>query len=164
MKNFASLTALLSLVLMGIMAGFFFAFSNTVMPGLDSIDASAAIEGMQGINSVVRNPMFFVTFFLTPVFCMVAAGASLISKDRKSAVLCLSAGIIYGLVSIALTMMHHVPLNDALGLLDVTSLSDEADSVWQAYTLSWTGMNTVRAIGCSVAMLPLVLAFSNLRR
>jgi uncharacterized membrane protein len=34
------------LLLMGIMAGFFFAFSNTVMPGFDITDPVSAIEGM----------------------------------------------------------------------------------------------------------------------
>ena len=39
----------------GVMAGFFYAFSAVVMPGLSAADPAVAIEAMQAINAAVRN-------------------------------------------------------------------------------------------------------------
>ena len=61
------------LALFALMTGFFYAFSVAVMPGLDAIDARHSIPAMQSINLLVRNPVFFITFFVTPVAALVVA-------------------------------------------------------------------------------------------
>ena len=49
----------------GLMAGFFFAFSDTVMGALRRLPQAAGISAMQSINVVVLNPLFFAVFFGT---------------------------------------------------------------------------------------------------
>jgi len=53
----------------GLMAGFFFAFSATVMWALER--QPAAVAAMQAINVVVLNPLFLGTFFGTAILSLV---------------------------------------------------------------------------------------------
>ncbi|MEJ6707571.1 MAG: DUF1772 domain-containing protein [Amylibacter sp.] len=166
MKCVSEAMAIGALILMGIMAGFFFAFSNTVMPGFDITDPTSAIEGMQGINTVVCNPVFFVTFFLTPVFALVAAVCAFIGGNSKAALLAGVANLIYLGGAFLVTIIHHIPLNEALAVVDARALGTEAASVWMTYSVDWTPMNTVRACACAsaVAMVPLAYCVVLLRR
>ena len=59
MSTVLSIGAVLLCLLLGLMAGFFYAFSFTVMPGLDLLTGAAAMDAMRGINVAVRNPVFF---------------------------------------------------------------------------------------------------------
>ena len=45
----------LTLILTGAIVGFFYAYTSSVMRGLDAIPAAHAIVAMQGINATVRN-------------------------------------------------------------------------------------------------------------
>ena len=163
MKYVSEALTVCAFVLMGIMAGFFFAFSNTVMPGFDITNPSSAIEGMQGINTVVRNPIFFVTFFLTPVFALAAAVCAFISGHHKAGVLACIAAVIYFGGAFLVTIMHHIPLNEALAGVDARALGTDAASVWMTYSTDWTPMNTFRACAGAVAMIPLVYCVVLLR-
>jgi uncharacterized membrane protein len=163
MKFVNEALAVWTVLLMGVMAGFFSSFSNTVMPGFDVTDPVSAIEGMQGINSVVRNPVFFVTFFLTPIFSLIVAIFSGIGGKRKSAYLAGGASLIYLVGAFLVTLIHHIPLNEALGQVDARALGGSAQGVWDAYSTDWTPMNTIRAIACMTAMVPMVYVVAQLR-
>lgn len=163
MKIVAEALAVWALVLMGIMTGFFFAFSNTVMPGFDVTRPISAIEGMQGINLVVRNPVFFVSFFLTPVFAIITGVIAWVSHRRQAAVLACVSAMIYICGAFLVTVVHHIPLNEALAVIDTETLGDTALSVWNTYSTEWTPMNTVRSIACAVAMVPLAYCIVGLR-
>ncbi len=163
MKMIAEAMTLGALILMGTMAGFFFAFSNTVMPGFEIVNSVSAIEGMQGFNLVVRNPVFFVTFFLTPVIAIIAAVAAFLGNRRKAAVCAGAGAVIYIGGAFLVTVVHHIPLNETLGALDARALDGRAAETWMTYSNNWTPMNTVRAIACAVAMTPLTYGIVFLR-
>ena len=74
----------LTLILTGAIAGFFYAYTSSVMRGLDAVPAAHAIVAMQGINATVRNWMFAPAFFGTPV-AAVATGALLGWLHHKGA-------------------------------------------------------------------------------
>jgi uncharacterized membrane protein len=163
MKYINEALAVWTVLLLGVMAGFFFSFSNTVMPGFDVTDPVSAIEGMQGTNTVVRNPVFFVTFFLTPVFALFVGAFAGIRGKRKAAFLAGGTAVIYLGGSLLVTVIHHIPLNEALGQVDARALGGSAQDAWDTYSTNWTPMNTVRAIACMIAMIPMVYAVVLLR-
>lgn len=148
---FAHLAILPTLLFVALIAGFFYAFSVCVMPGLDRIAPSAAIEAMQGINEAVRNPVFFATFFLTPAF----AGSSALLLWRagygQGALWVLSGGLTYLLGALILTAQINVPMNNALALVDASS--SNAESIWRDYSARWTFWNSVRTGFSSLATL-----------
>ena len=52
-----------STVVVGLMAGFFYAYACSVMVGLDRVDDRTFIVTMQWINATVRNAAFAPAFF-----------------------------------------------------------------------------------------------------
>nr|WP_325250560.1 anthrone oxygenase family protein [Amylibacter sp.] len=149
---------LLVLLLMGTLAGFFFSFSFVAMPGLDQTDSVSAIEAMQGINRAVRNAVFFVPFFLTPLFALGCAALGVWLGHKKSACALGVAAILYLLGGFGLTLGYHIPLNESLALVDARALGQGADQVWQNYSRDWTPLNTLRTAVCLLAMIPIALA------
>lgn len=138
----------ISLLGFGLMAGFFFAYSVTVMHGLDDIPSDSAIAAMQGINRVVRNPVFFVAFFGTAAAPLAAGAFALYKRHTKEAVLMLSAGAIYVLGVVVLTAQIHVPMNNALALITLPANPD----IWAEYSAEWTLWNHVRGAFCVLCL------------
>lgn len=135
--------ALAATLMLGVMAGFFYAFSVTVMPGLDNSDPTTAVQAMQGINMAVRNPVFFATFFLSPVIALAAAMAAFASGCRSAATWLTLAGLTYIGAAISPTALVNVPMNNALALL---TASDATSAIWRAYSVDWTMWNHARTI------------------
>jgi uncharacterized membrane protein len=130
-------------------AGFFYTYSISVMPGLAAADPSSAIRAMQGINAVIRTPVFAFAFFGSLIFPLAVSLAAWIGRARQVAVLaCLSAAL-YGLGAFAVTFWVNVPLNEALASANPTS--DTAASLWANYHGPWTAWNHVRAVCASLA-------------
>jgi uncharacterized membrane protein len=51
---------------MGLLAGFFYAYSVSVMPGLGRTDDRTLVDAMQQINEAVENPVFSPTTSSAP--------------------------------------------------------------------------------------------------
>lgn len=149
--SFTQLLTLPPLLLAGLMAGFFYAFSVCVMPGLDRVAPSAAIEAMQGINEAVRNPVFFITFFLTPVAATISAVLLWRTGHGAAALWVAAGGLTYLLGALVLTVMINVPMNNALALVDPAV--ENAETVWREYSQRWTFWNTARASASALALL-----------
>lgn len=149
----AALAAALSLLLAGVMAGFFYAYSVSAMPGLDRIDGDQAIAAMRGINEAVRNPVFFLSFFGTPVVALITAGLLFLLGEKPAALLLALAGIVYLLGAFLPTAIVNVPMNEALARADLPLSADEVARVWTTYSVRWTGWNTLRTVFSTISLL-----------
>jgi uncharacterized membrane protein len=130
-------------------AGFFYAYSISVMPGLAAADPSSAVRAMQGINAVIRTPVFAFAFFGALVFPLAASLAAWIGRERQVAVLASVSAALYGLGVFAVTFLVNVPLNEDLASANPTS--DTAASIWANYHGPWTAWNHGRAICSSLS-------------
>jgi len=149
-------TTLLCLLL-GLMAGFFYAFSFTVMPGLDLLTGAAAMDAMRGINVAVRNPVFFATFALTPVLAFLLAVVCLFTGRRVAGLLLLMSFVVYAAGVVALTASLNVPMNRALAEGSLSGLAN-----WLEWSATWTGANHVRTAANLFALLLALLALCRL--
>lgn len=140
------IAALLSL---GIMAGFFFTFSNPVMPALQQLDAELFIPAFNSINIVVRNDLFFIAFFF-PLAAL--AGAVLI--DRENRMLWLTALAIYAFVIIQ-TRMVNVPINEYF-----KTLAGAPPPGWQNLRDRWAISNMLRTLLTTLSFLLALYATS----
>lgn len=156
MSALARLLQLLALLALALAAGFFYAYSCSVIWGLDDAPPVAAIEAMQGINRAVRNPLFALSFFgalpLTALACLSfrpwrLRGAGLLSLAALAA----------WLATFIVTAAIHVPMNQALATLDAAALADPA-AVWRDYAGPWLFWNHARAASAGLALLLLLLA------
>ncbi|WP_375566440.1 DUF1772 domain-containing protein [Oceaniradius stylonematis] len=146
------------ILMLGLMAGFFYAFSVCVMTGLDAISPDKAIAAMQAINASVRNPVFFVTFFLTPVFAVGASVLAFAIGDTRSGLFMAAAAGIYVMAAVVPTALVNVPMNEALAAIDPAGV--DAAAVWSNYSARWTFWNTVRTLtttaALAIAIFPLI--------
>lgn len=135
-----------TLVLAGAMAGFFYAYSMSVMWAFDAIDPKAAIAAMQSINIVVRNAIFFPAFFGTPVVALVAAGLWLAQGLPNVALLLALAAIAYLVGTFLVTIALNVPMNERLARTTIPAEIEAARTIWEAYSVPWTLWNHIRTL------------------
>ncbi|MGB3563972.1 MAG: hypothetical protein WBC09_13065, partial [Thermoanaerobaculia bacterium] len=89
------------------MAGFFFAFSVSVMKALGNLPPAQGIAAMQSINVVVINPVFMIAFFGTAVACVAVAISALRTWDGPGAAYLLAGGLLYLAGSFVVTIVFN---------------------------------------------------------
>lgn len=135
--------AFVNLVLLGAVYGVFFAYSNSVVPGLDRTDPERAAAGMRGMNVAIINPRFLATF-VGPVITSAATGFLLLGLDETTAALLwLAAAVVYLAGSLVVTGTRNVPMNNAL---------DNGTLAWTDFAPRWRRWNTVRTFSSMVAL------------
>jgi uncharacterized membrane protein len=154
MRKAALAATALSLLLTGAIAGFFYAYSVSVLWGLDAGDPATAIRAMQAINATVRNLAFAPSFFGTPVVAVIAAGLWLAAGRRGPAIFLSGAAIIYVAGAFLPTLWVNVPMNEALARVAAPGETGAAREIWTAYSGLWTGWNHLRT-AASIAALAL---------
>lgn len=137
-----------------LMAGFFFAFSAVVMPGLDRLPPAEAAGAMQAINAAVANPLFALGFWGAVGLAVVALPTALLGRWPGwpwllAAACCYLAGVL------AVTAAGNVPLNRELAALaDPQALR----TAWPGYAADWGWLNTLRMIAALTAAALALLA------
>ncbi|KJV10911.1 hypothetical protein VZ95_01900 [Elstera litoralis] len=144
--------SLTSLLLMGAIAGFFYAYACSVMVGLAAVDAGTAIRAMQGINATVRNVYFAPAFFGPPVVALLTAWAAYRQGRSVMGRWFVAAALVYGLGGLLLTIRINVPMNAALALLAVPTDPAEAARIWAAYAEPWRFWNLMRTLASFAAL------------
>ena len=136
----------------GVLSGLYFIFSVCVMRALNAQSPTSAISAMNAINTEIINPPFLLVFIGTPLVCAFllgmcvreGIGASLDNKLTASGALALLLG------EFLLTLVVHIPKNDALAAHTPGSRSDSA--VWVEFYTSWTAWNHVRMLASMIAV------------
>ena len=159
-NGFLFVLTLVTAVACGLVAGFFFAFSTTVMKALTRLPAPQGLAAMQTINVVVINPLVMLALFGTGVACAVLVVAAVVEWGEAYAVYLLVGGLLYIAGVVVLTMAYHVPRNDALAAIDPGDAG--AADHWNRYARAWTAWNHVRTAAplASATLLTIALRVS----
>ncbi|MBA4223643.1 DUF1772 domain-containing protein [Bosea vestrisii] len=144
MTALALTLTVVTLALAGAMAGFFYAYSMSVMWALDAVDPKVAIASMQSINIVVRNAIFFPAFFGTPVVALIAAGLWRAQGLHNVALLLAVAAIAYLIGTFLVTILLNVPMNERLARTTPPVEIEAARTIWESYSIPWTLWNHIR--------------------
>ena len=145
--------AALALLHSGAMFGFFYAWVCSTMWGLDAADPNVAISSMQAMNASVRNPVFALGYFGTPLVLATVALATWKGEERPAAILVGSGSLLYILGVMIPTSMVNVPLNEALAAVEAPLAGPRAEQVWLSYSVPWQFWNTIRAVAAGAALL-----------
>jgi uncharacterized membrane protein len=128
-----------------LMGGVFFAFSSFVMPALEALPDAEAIAAMQSINEEAETAVFLSAFGLTSLACVALGAWAVRARSEPAARWILAGCVVYLVLPIGLTMVHHVPLNDHLATVDPHG--PEASAEWRDYLDGWLGWNHLRGAG-----------------
>jgi uncharacterized membrane protein len=151
----ASMVEVAAACLLGVMAGFFFAFAVDVAPAMTNLEASGYIATQQWINRAVRNAAFGVSYFGSTLMPFAAAGAACWSGRRRDALAWLLIAIVYFTAVFWTTRTISVPINEALASWRPSAPPHD----WQAARDTWNQANLVRTIasvGCFVSSVVLL--------
>ncbi len=127
----------------GISGGVFFAFSTFVMKALGRLPAAQGLAAMNAINKAAPAPLFMLALFGTGVAGVAVSVAALRHLDQRWAAYLLAGTALY-LVCVIVTVVYHVPRNDALALVDPAGPG--AAHAWASYLSPWTAWNHVRTV------------------
>jgi uncharacterized membrane protein len=142
----------------GLMAGFFLAFSATVMWALERQPPPAGIAAMQTINVVVLNPIFLGIFFGTAILSLGLDIFALLRWPEPGSAYLLAGSLLYFIGTFLVTLIFNVPLNNALAAIKPDSA--EGNAVWTHYLRVWTAWNHVRTVAPLAAAACFILAFA----
>lgn len=148
-----------TLLFAGAIAGFFYAYSVSVMRGLDAATPQQAIGAMQGINATIRNAWFAPAFFGTPILTAASGVLFFRHKQRGAATAMFAAALVYVLGALVPTFAVNVPMNDALAISAIPADLAEAQALWTRYSIEWTGWNQLRTLSSFACLLLVGLAF-----
>lgn len=138
-----------SVILTGLSAGFFYAWSVSVIPGTGKVPDLTYLETMQSVNRAILNPAFFLIFFGSLIFLGIASIYEFHSGKLVFGLM-LGSAITYLLGTFGVTALGNVPLNSELDVLELAQMSGERISEFREYYESrwnrWHGIRTVFAV------------------
>ncbi len=147
------LALLVATLLVGLSAGFFFAYEASVTIGLGEVGDATYVETFQSINDTVRNPAFGIVFFGSVPALVLAIAANWGIAPSAARVSLVAALALY-LAGLVITATGNVPLNDDLAAM--TNITPETAAMARAaFEADWNQLNLVRsiAVGASFASL-----------
>jgi uncharacterized membrane protein len=142
----------------GLMAGFYFAFSVSVMNALGRLSPAEGITTMQSINIAVINPVFLAGFLGTAILCILAMVTAVMHWSGPGVILAVIGGVLYLVGSIAVTAFINIPMNNEMAAL-VPANADSA-TYWASYLTNWTAWNHLRSAICLVASALFIIALA----
>jgi len=140
----------------GLVAGLFFAFSVSVMPGLGRLPPDQGAGAMRAINVAILNPVFVVAFFGTAAVAAVVAALSVSRWGGAGVGWALGGAILYLAGAILVTMAANVPMNQRLAR--AAPDTGAGTTTWRCYLVAWTRWNHLRAVASIAATLCFALA------
>lgn len=155
--SFAVLVSLTALASAGV-GGMNYAFSTSVMHGLDRTGPVDAITAMRGINAQANtSPAFLLGYFSATLLALVV-GVMAVMRLNQPGTWWVLAGVIFVLLGAVITMAFNVPLNNHLDTVNPDGLSvADAAREWQAFLSTWTAWNHARTVTSIVGALLLLV-------
>lgn len=136
---------------MGLMAGLFFAFDISVMPGLAKADDRTYATAMQNFNSVIDSSGPFALIFVGAPAVTAWATVRAFRKGRREMGWWLLAAALSYVVVVLLTMEINIPLNNKLADLGHPGPATDY-SVVEDFKGTWETANIFRTLLCLTAL------------
>jgi uncharacterized membrane protein len=143
-------TLLTATITTALIAGLFFAYSCSVMPGLARSSDRTLVETMQNINRAILNPWFLLPFVGSIPLIALAAVLAWFGQGRPALAWVIAALVVY-VVAFLMTMVVNVPLNNELDAAgDPDRIADLA-AVRERFEKRWVTWNLLRTLAHTVA-------------
>jgi uncharacterized membrane protein len=148
-RRTAGFVLLAGTVAMGLIAGLYFGWAVSVMPGLADLDDRTFVDTMQELDEAIRNPLFFLSFLAALVLPGIALAMQRSAGLRQATPWIVAALVLYGIGALT-TMAINEPLNqdivdagDPSQIADPGAVRDDFEDQW----VLWHIVRTVLSIG-----------------
>ena len=144
-----------------LMAGFFFAYSYSVNPGLNRLSDTAYVAAMQSINRAILNPGFFIVFFGAPVLLLLSTYLHYRQPVSPRFWFLLAATVVYVVGGLGVTMWGNVPLNEALDAFNVQSATAPDIAAQRVrFEAPWNNLHRVRTLATVLALVLVLIGLT----
>lgn len=147
-----SLVLALATVSTGLVAGLYYGFVVAVNPALARLPDPAYIAAMQAINDVIVNPAFASVFFGAPLLLPLATGLHARWLRSRQFRLLAAATSVFWIGSLGVTVIVHLPLNEALSAFPVANATPaQSVAARTHFGGPWNRWHHVRTLATTVA-------------
>lgn len=138
-------------ITVGLMAGVFWVYANSIMPGLGDADDRTFVGAFQALDRAIVNPLFLSTFVgalaLTGVAAVLHAGAG-----GRAALPWIAVAFVLYLAGFVTTLRVNVPLNNGIKAAgDPDRVADLAAVRARFDEAKWVRWNMVRTVTTTAA-------------
>ena len=147
-----------AVILTGLSAGLFYAWSVSVIPGTQKVTDTVYLETMQSINRAILNPAFFLIFFGS-IFFLSIGSIYQFNTSKTVFWLMLSSSIFYLVGTVGVTALGNVPLNNELDVMSLGELaSDNMQEFRKYFETNWNRLHLIRTVFAVASFVLAVLA------
>jgi uncharacterized membrane protein len=139
-----------AVILMGLLAGLYYAFDVAVMPALTAADDRTLVDAMQVMIDKIENPFFFLTLLGAPVLAGIALSQARSSGSAEAARWIVAGLALYG-VMVVVTFGFHFPLNEELKEAGAPDTIENLAAVRDDFVTPWVIWNIVRTLATTAA-------------
>jgi uncharacterized membrane protein len=151
MEALQAVVLMTATIAMGLMAGVFCLYANTIMPGLGRTDDRTFVGAFQAIDTAIINPLFLATFFGALVLTALATALHL-GDDVRSVLPWLAAALLLYLAVFGVTVRVNVPLNDGIKAAGDPDRIADLGTVRERFDeATWIRWNLFRAVASTSA-------------
>ena len=150
MQPLHTTTLLVAAGTLGLMAGLFYGYAGSVMPGLRGADDRTVIDVMQRFNAAIQNGLFGLIFLGALVATALAAYQHRAATDRPVFLPVVVALVLY-VLTLLITFGVNIPLNNRLAQAGPAQRIANPGAVRAAFYGRWVRFNTLRALTCTGA-------------
>jgi uncharacterized membrane protein len=157
--TFANITLLATAVTTALIAGLFYCWSCSIIPGLGKLSDANYLAAMQSINREILNPAFFMSFMGTLVLLPLSTWLQYNHAAPTRFYLLLGATLLYGIGSFGVTIFGNVPLNNMLDAFRIESVSPEVLSRQRvSFEEPWNRLHSIRTVANVLALILVIMA------
>lgn len=147
----------ITVLLNALSAGFFVAWSVSVILGTKKVSDFTYLETMQLINREILNPVFFMVFFGSLIALTI--NAVLQFNNQPVFWLVVASAIVYLVGTFGVTALGNVPLNNELEAFDINQPGLEALREFRAYYEgTWNRFHNIRTIAGMISFILLLIS------
>ncbi|MEO6221461.1 MAG: DUF1772 domain-containing protein [Ginsengibacter sp.] len=145
-----------------LMAGLFYSYSYSVVPGFKLLNDTEYIAGMQSINKAIQSPVFFICFFGALLLWPVSTYLNYFQHPPLRFWLLLTATILYLTGVFGVTIFGNIPLNNTLEKFNLLNASKDTISLQRAiFEGRWNNLNLIRTISSILSLVLVIIACIN---
>jgi uncharacterized membrane protein len=156
LMNLRTLVLVLATVTSGLSAGLFYSYFFSVMRGLAATDDRTFVSAMQAINVKIINGWFAAVFVGAPLLTVMGAILLWTSDSGSARGWVLAATVLWAL-TIIITMVANVPLNNALMAAGEPDRIADLGEVRRQFEAAWVRWNTLRTVTSVAAFASIVM-------
>ncbi|WP_221392310.1 DUF1772 domain-containing protein [Dyadobacter sp. NIV53] len=162
MMTLQNIILVLTATTTALIAGLFYAWTCSVIPGLARLNSVEYIRAMQSFNLAIQNQLFFLCFFGTAILLPVSTYMYFSHPVTIRFWLLLTASIAYLLGVMAVTIFGNIPLNNSLESFSLTLSNPELIAEQRNnFETSWNNLHTIRTIASALSIVLVIIACIN---